>query len=1392
MLQSGGKRVRGPLNHTNVPLSNKLVNVWTCFISYLCFGLGRNFDTRNDNRPLISITINGKSVSSLFDSGSQISLLNWDTFVGLQNRPRLSRAPITLNTANGGTIDVMGSGTFSMTVGPVQTQYDLIVVKGMNAKCILGQDFMLNYGIVLDAGERKIMVKGKPRKNLTVAASQAYTLEPHTESLVRAQPPMTLAPTNYICSSIYGFEEENSPLHVDQGLVTPAADNSIPVVISNASDFPIKINRGQIIAKIEPIASAALQHATPVSLPPFSQKRRKLVEEDVNLQGIPNELRSRYLRLLSEFSDIFSLSPDEIGKCPVLPQRITLKDPSKIASRPPYPVPHHLLPVVTDYVDKLLRSGVIRRSESPFSSPLLLIRKPNAEAKGQNIMEQYRVCHDFRLLNQNITVNKYPLRGLHQLIDSVASKKIFSVIDLSNGFFNQLLEPESQDYTAFSVQGLGQFCYTRSAQGLVNSSAAFQRMLDYVIQGLSNTYAYIDDVIIASDSHEEHLKALRDLFLRFRKYNLKCRPNKLQLGTGEVNFLGFNISQQHGIRPGAAKIKAVQDWQPPQTLTAVKQFIGLTSFFRKCIENFAQKASPLTRLTRSDSTWKSGPLPPDALHAFLLLKRLLTSRPCLAPVDFQRQFIVTVDTASNTGFGAILSQIDKSGVERPNAFASRVLNDAEKGSPAFLAESRGIVWACQTFRPYLLGNEFLIRTDHRPLISLNKVQGNTLSRLQAEMQEFLPYKIEYFPGKQMPADGLSRAALAPERVSSDRQIDATSTDAILPGISWDQIYQLQTQDSFCKAVACYLKYEKLPMAAPLLAFVNKLRSHAIMVQGVVCINSSHPELRANELKDRPLILAPNTLRHTILNLCHDSPTAGHYSAMKTTSKVLESWFWPGCKQDIKQYCQQCLTCAATNNPHCKKPVPLRKMLDPPSNFGQRVHMDLIGPLPTSINGNKYILTMVDAYSKLVEVMPIKDKTAQSAADGMIKGWISRHAIPILILTDAGNEFRNRVTQAMCDKLGMQHRTTSHYHPQANGQAEVVNRSIIAYLRKYIEGSDNWEPLLHHFALAHNTSIHSSTGHTPFFVAYGRRPIMPHSLMQPPKRPNYSEDDIDQAMNTMHTTQAQMMKHNEKAFLASKQQFDKRAQDKKFKVGDRVYVMRSTIKGQFCKFQHLYRGPYIVLRVLTNDNYELHEETTGKKITLHANRIKAVKYQQQIWTDPKNEVDPEVDPANSQPTNVRTNVKQGGTAAARTRCDPLALEEDETTTSRQGKRRNAGDEDETEPRQVKRRKPVIPPSSRVTRSMARAENQLDTSNIPLPVTPTEEACAPVIDPADLFLSCEESSNDEDINSDHPLSSHSVSLRLSAHQGSSHSSRQTDTHRVSDHYSHFWPCVGKIRK
>ena len=273
-----------------------------------------------------------------------------------------------------------------------------------------------------------------------------------------------------------------------------------------------------------------------------------------------------------------------------------------------------------NYVQTLLEAGIVRKSTSPFCSPLLLVKKANS-TPDQPLVQQFRVVHDYRSLNSNTVRDSYPLHNLYDLIDKVAASKVWSVIDLSSGFWNQALAEESMPYTAFAVPGKGHYEYTRSAQGLCNSPAAFQRLLDFVVRDIPNVYVYIDDLVVASPNHEEHIHTLKQVMERFRKYNLKCRPHKLQIATAEINYLGYNLSHSHGIRPGEIKTKAVANWKAPTSVKEIRQFLGLCSFFRRTIPHFASIASPMTKLTRKDSAWIGGPLPEDARKAFLCLKQ---------------------------------------------------------------------------------------------------------------------------------------------------------------------------------------------------------------------------------------------------------------------------------------------------------------------------------------------------------------------------------------------------------------------------------------------------------------------------------------------------------------------------------------------------------------------------------------------------------------------------------------------------------------------------------------------------------------------------------------------------------------------------------------------------
>lgn len=1143
-----------------------------------------------DPRPFLDVSLNDRHITALIDSGAELSVIDFRSFCKLSPRPKLSPCKVQLKTANNSPIQVVGEGIFAISLGKSLTMHrNLVVAKNLNSSLILGADTLNEESLLLDLRNRKLRKSNNYNSSLgTVHAKRDITILPQQERLVDlfASQPLT---DDAIFTS--------SNAYIPDGLIS-SINCKFRVLAQNPMNIPFTIRKGATLGTLSQAESVSpIRSTDPTEVPKEKyepQVNLSLPSQNVQVNHLPSEYKSHYIRLIDSFAGVFSLDPADIGHCTVLPQNILLKDPRKIISIPPYRISPNLQPIVHSYVDKLLATGVIQRSTSPFCSPLLLVKKANSGAQ-QSIHEKYRVVHDFRALNDNTVRDSYPLHNLYDLLDKVAQAKVWSVIDLSSGFWNQSLNPDSRPLTAFAVPGKGHYEYTRSAQGLCNSPATFQRLLDFVVRDIPDVYVYIDDLVISSKDHASHLKTLQLVFERFRKYNFRCRPHKMQLATGEINYLGYNLSQQHGIRPGQAKTEAIKNWNPPTTVTEVKQFLGLCSFFRRTLPNFATIASPLTKLTRKDSEWSQGSLPKIALEAFQNLQSKLITRPCLQAPKFGQPFILTVD-ASKVGFGATLSQQGVHG-EHPVAYASRTLSDRETKNAPFHLEYMAMVWACRHFKPYLVGKQFTLRTDHKPLQVMNKTKGQAFDRFLLELSEF-DFKVEYIPGNIMPSDGLSRL---PAAAVSSMTYDLKSQI----NISWSQIKELQQQDKWVKALVVFLLYQSLPKDPELRSFVQANSKNLTIQDKVLCHSSS--------ATNTAVAFAPMGLRSTLLRLAHDHPLAGHYSVSKTLATLSQYWYWPDIHSDVDIHCRSCYTCQKTNVKQ-SPPVPLGR-LPPPSGFNDRVHIDLLGPLPLNL-GNKYVMVMVDSYSKWINLAPLPDKKMETVAQSFMDSWVTMFGPCQTLVSDLGTEFHNSAFATLASGFQIHQNFSSTGHAMSNGQAETIVKEVLHYLRRFLENSNNWMESLPKIRFSHNTSIHSSSKQTPYFSVFHARPTVPYGHLSPPSKPNYSDSPVQEYLNHLHHLRNTVQNENQKAAEAAKKYYDKRAKDRSFEKGDKVFIHRGHTGTQFQKFQHKFKGPYIVLDVLSDQNLTIvpYEKQTGriKPFTIHANNVKLAPALLQIY------------------------------------------------------------------------------------------------------------------------------------------------------------------------------------
>ena len=1211
----------------------------------LCCGMIK----RNEKRPMSDVTINGTKINCLWDSGADITVCSYATWRKLKNRPMLMRYNHGLSTANGGPIQVRGYAKLRLKIGNYECYHETVVLDDLRTDFIIGVDLMEKHNYTLDIGNKKIKrsmvsingILDKP--GYDIQSPRNFRLEPLQVASIQVKPPLAMRNkppgTKFLVSGEW----------IPDGLCEIEKDSNgtfAKLVICNKTVLPVNLSRGEAIGHGEEVLDTQTVNelvTNGASLRDGQEqqhkkgeviKKKRIIPEDMinkACENVPTQYKSQFANLLQKYSDVFSINSDEIGKCGVIKSRIDLKDKDEVVARPPYRVPHHLSAVVDIYVTKLLKQGVIRKSTSAFSSPLMLVKKPGAFDKNKSLIEQWRIVQDYRLLNKNTIKMRYPINHIHDLLNKVAQGSYFSVLDLASGFWNQEMDEDCKKYTAFSVPSLGHFEWNRTSQGLSNSGPYFQKLLDFLISGIGNTYVYIDDVIITSADLDGNLKTLETVLARFRKYGLKCRINKVKLCARTVNYLGFEINGTTGIRPAELKTKAIRDFPEPNTITQIKSWLGLTSFFRRVIPNFSEIARPLTMLTRKDSGYTSGKITPEASESFRILKDKLSSRPCVRPIKFDRDFIVTIDSSA-TGTGIILSQLDNEGVEHPCLFASKTNSEPESRRSALKIESEGIIYGMRTLSPIIKGGHCVIRSDHRPLISLDKTSTPILDRIHAELEEF-SYEMVYIKGTSMPADALSRvpsndhsncllctrdskglniisSTVPPpnDRLVSHRREILTLTQlqpaiketSLISGLSRNQIEQLQRDDHLCKAILCWLRYDILPNSYELRTQVLKTGANARIEDGLVGI------IQNGQFQ----ILAPRSLRETLSHLAHDHHLSGHLGVRKTLDR-LTTWFWPEMTQDIKHYISSCVKCNRSNPPGAYTKMPLRT-LPQTIRMGQRIHLDLIGPYSHSGELNyKYALVMCDSYTSYIKVVPLVSKEASIVATAFINSWVTSLGIPEQITVDQGSEYTAKLFRELCKILHIDLKYINVNHAQANAQIERQNRNILTYIRKYIEENEqSWSAMLNHISFAMNTSIHADKNKSPFEMLYARRPITVTNYIQK----KYSDDSYEKLLDRHFVIVQQVREDRKEAFLRHKVQFDKRANEKNYVVGDCIYIGHMQKKGMHRKFQPIFDGPFLVTKNLSYDAIQAEHMVTGKRIVAHKNRTKPGSANQQVWQE----------------------------------------------------------------------------------------------------------------------------------------------------------------------------------
>jgi len=411
-----------------------------------------------------------------------------------------------------------------------------------------------------------------------------------------------------------------------------------------------------------------------------------------------------------------------------------------------FPVPFAYKETIEKEVREMKGMGVIEHAHSPYSSPIVLVKKKDGKV---------RFCVDFRQLNQVVIFDAEPLPDVESLFAKLNAAKYLSKIDLSKGYWQVPMAEADKPKTAFTTSQ-GQFQFTVMPFGLKTAGAIFSRMMRTLLAPLQMEEVdnFMDDILVATQTKERHLECLGALFNRLRAANLSARPSKCFLGFKEIEYLGYVVGNNR-ITVEKQKMEKIANVARPETKKQVRAFLGLVGFYRRFVPHFAEIALPLTDLTKGSNPQKVK-WDEHCERAFQTLKGQLTSQPVCCLPDLALPFVLRTD-ASDVGLGAVLLQDQGFGLQ-PISFASKKLQSAEKNYATIEKECLAILWAVKKFSQYVMGRKFTIQCDHQPLMHLSRIK-QTNPRLLRWALQLQPYnfQVEVIPGKSnVDADFLSR------------------------------------------------------------------------------------------------------------------------------------------------------------------------------------------------------------------------------------------------------------------------------------------------------------------------------------------------------------------------------------------------------------------------------------------------------------------------------------------------------------------------------------------------------------------------------------------------------------------------------------------------------------
>ncbi|XP_062609444.1 uncharacterized protein K02A2.6-like [Saccostrea cucullata] len=696
-----------------------------------------------------------------------------------------------------------------------------------------------------------------------------------------------------------------------------------------------------------------------------------------------------------------------VGKLKSFQLEIPIDPDDEPVIQPMRRIPYSLRDKLDRKLDELLDLDIIERVDKPCAwvSPVVCVPKHSGD--------DIRLCVDMRQANTAVQRVRHPIPTIDEILHEMNGSTVLSKLDVTWAYHQIDLKPESREITTF-VTHKGLFRYKRLMFGISCAPEMYQKVMQQVLQGCEGEHNIMDDIIVHASSQEKHDTCLENVVRVLYEKGLTLNRDKCELNMSEVVFMGHVLSDR-GIAPSDAKVKAVVEAREPKTSSEVRSFLGLVNYSSRFIPDLATVAASLRELTRKNSVFRRGK---SEQESFVELKRRLADAKTLGYYDKSAPTKVIAD-ASPVGLGAVLVQ-EQNGEHRVLSYASRSLSDTERRYSQTEKEALALVWACERFHVYLYGTEFELLTDHKPLECIYSPKSKVCARIERWVLRMQPYtfKVRYIPGPRNIADTLLRLVKNDPAQKSldleDAYVRFVAKEATLMAMTTREIERASENDpEMCAIRECLVspQWHRMEVKEYLPVRIELCSIGKLVLRGT-------------------RIVIPLQLRNQVHELAHE----GHPGIVAMKSLLRSKVWWPVLDKSVEKFCKSCYGCQLVGQP--SKPEPMKRT-ELPSAPWQHLAADLLGPLPSK----EYIFVLVDYYSRYFEVAITKNISLENIT-GLISKFCLTHRLPYSIHTDNGPQFVSEHFKNYMFENGIVHHKTTPPWPQANGEVERQNRSIM--------------------------------------------------------------------------------------------------------------------------------------------------------------------------------------------------------------------------------------------------------------------------------------------------------------------------------------------------------------